>query len=356
MAKLDNAMVLANKYKLNDEDIMLIQPNNVVFSQYSISEIQENILTLITEQLQKYMTLSDDREKTLPRDLFGQPYVEIFCDEAGGPNHKARVMKEAKELMLKPFKFSWVHPKIHNTIDTTGVIITAMHDIKGSNRVALTLNVWAIPFLLYYGVGAIDGVHGGGTIFTKGTALSLRGNYTKRLYKFICSQWDRKEYTMSIDEFRKEFELSETLTVTYLDKKILKVAQERINAIDPDVWFDYTITAKKKIPGRKPKLDTINFYIHTKRPIPLKKEQEDIYHHVEVTFFSILEGYRSNLYEVATQKVVSSGELESMYQKIKYYEEQVKQQKMSYEKMSNTIIKILREDFQIYFKPSNKDM
>ena len=112
MVKLDNAIALANKYKLNDQDIMLIQPNNVIFSQYSISEIQENILTLITEQLQKYMTRS--QENTLPRDLFGQPYVEILCDEAGGENHKSRVLKEAKDLMLKPFKFSWVHPNIQN--------------------------------------------------------------------------------------------------------------------------------------------------------------------------------------------------------------------------------------------------
>lgn len=354
MVKLDNAIALANKYKLNDEDIMLIQPNNVIFSQYSISEIQENILTLITEQLQKYMTRS--QENTLPRDLFGQPYVEILCDEAGGENHKSRVLKEAKDLMLKPFKFSWVHPNIQKSINTTGVILTAIHDIKGTNRVILTLNVWAIPFLLYYGVGAADGDHGGGAIFTKGTALSLRGNYTKRLYKFICSQWDEKTYTMSIDEFRKEFELPETLTVTYLDKKILKVSEERIKAIDPDVWFDYEITAEKKTPGRKPKLDTIKFRIHTKRPIPLKEGQENMYHYVEATLFSILEGYRSNLYTVAAQKIVSSGELENMYFKLKYYETEVKSAKMPREKMVNTIIKILREDFDIYFKPSNKDM
>lgn len=351
MANTDQTQTLVNRFKLNKDDIMLIQPNNVVFSQYSISEIQENILTLITEKLQGYMT----REEELQKDLFGQPCIEILCDEAGGDKHKSRVLKEVKDLMLKPFKFSWIHPKIHKTIETTGVLITAMHDVKGSNRVALTLNVWAIPFLLYYGVGFIQGDRGGGAIFTKGTILSLRGNYTKRLYKLICSQYDQKEYSMSIDEFRKEMEIDDNKDNYYIDKKVLKVAEERIKASDPDVWFEYELTTRHKIPGRKTKSDTIVFHIYTKRSIPLKPEQEDKYHYIEATLFRILEGYNSNLYEVAARKIVSDGELENMYIKLKYYEMEVKQKKMPFEKAANTIIKILREDFQIYFKPSNKN-
>ena len=77
------------------------------------------------------------------------------------------------------------------------VVITTVHNIKGTNRVALTLNPWAIPFLLYYGTGV------GGTRYGKNIALTLRGNYTKRLYKIICSQRDRREYYYSIDQFCK---------------------------------------------------------------------------------------------------------------------------------------------------------
>lgn len=35
-----------------EEEIMLIQPNNVTFGQYNISEWQENLLTLISDKLQ----------------------------------------------------------------------------------------------------------------------------------------------------------------------------------------------------------------------------------------------------------------------------------------------------------------
>ena len=63
-----------------EEEVMLIQPNNVTFGQYSVTEWQENLLTLISDQIQQHMT----REKQLPKDLFNQPVVEIKCDEAGG--------------------------------------------------------------------------------------------------------------------------------------------------------------------------------------------------------------------------------------------------------------------------------
>ena len=100
--------------------------------------------------------------------------------------------------MRKNFSFRWVHPNIHQTVETFGVVITTVHNIKGTNRVALTLNPWAIPFLLYYGTGV------GGTRYGKNIALTLRGNYTKRLYKIICSQRDRREYYYSIDQFCKD--------------------------------------------------------------------------------------------------------------------------------------------------------
>lgn len=90
-----------------EEEIMLIQPNNVTFGQYNISEWQENLLTLISDKLQKHMS----REEELPRDLFNQPYVTIKCDEAGGKNHKTMVLKEALDLTKRYFPFAGFIPK-----------------------------------------------------------------------------------------------------------------------------------------------------------------------------------------------------------------------------------------------------
>ena len=79
-----------------EEEIMLIQPNNVTFGQYNISEWQENLLTLISDKLQKHMT----RKEELPRDLFNMPYVTVKCDDAGGKNHSIRLGKEDIFLSL----------------------------------------------------------------------------------------------------------------------------------------------------------------------------------------------------------------------------------------------------------------
>ena len=78
------------------EEIMLIQPNNVTFGQYDISEWQENLITLIGDQLQLHMT----REKEFDKDIFGLPVVAVMCDEAGGKNNKSKVMQEALQLEI----------------------------------------------------------------------------------------------------------------------------------------------------------------------------------------------------------------------------------------------------------------
>lgn len=201
-----------------ESELMLMQPNNVTFGQYSLTEIQENILTLITEKVQKYVTKSQE----LPRDLFNQPYIEIICDDAGGKNNKARVLKEALAMTSQHFSFKWLHPKMNKEIQTTGTIITTAHDIKNSNRITLNFNVWALPFLMYYGVGV------GGTLFGRTIALKVRGNYTKRLYKFICSQRDKREYFYSIEQFKRIWKYSLLLQILILFKRFLSLRKNEL--------------------------------------------------------------------------------------------------------------------------------
>jgi len=241
---------------LTEKEIMMIVPNNVTFGQYHVSEWQENLLTLIGDKLQKHIS----REQELPRDLFNQPYVEILCDEAGGKNNKNKIKEEVRDLCKKPFTFSWVHPEIHKTVESTGTIITTWHDVKGTNRLILNFNIWAIPFLLYYGIGV------GGTRYSKNIALSLRGNYTKRLYKIVCSQQDRNVYYYSIDRFRRDLFISEKYTNANIEQMILKPSRERIIQSGSHVWFDYEMICKHPQAGRKPKSDTIIFHIKTLHP------------------------------------------------------------------------------------------
>lgn len=319
------------------EEIMLIQPNNVTFGQYHITEWQENLLTLISDQLQKHVT----REQQIPRDLFNQPYVTIMCDDAGGRNNKAKVKKEAIELMTKKFSFRWLHPKMNKDIETTGTIITTVHNIKGTNQITINFNPWAIPFLLYYGVGV------GGTRYNKGLALGLRGNYTKRIYKILCSQRDRAEYYYPITQFKKDLEISESKTNAAIERDILKPAKERIKESGADVWFDYELICKYPVKGRKPKADTIVFTILTLHPREAGGEQFEQYNFVYRWISRAMDNPTNSRAFDAVEKIVSLGRLKNVYERCCFYDDEITEGKRSTKHAYNALLKMLREEFSI---------
>ena len=320
-----------------EEEIMLIQPNNVTFGQYNISEWQENLLPLISDKLQKHMT----RKEELPRDLFNMPYVTVKCDDAGGKNHKSMVLREALDLAKKIFSFRWVHPKIRKTIETTGVIITTIHNIKGTNQIIININPWAIPFLVYYGVGV------GGTRYSKGLALGLRGNYTKRLYKIICSQRDRKQYYYPIQQLRKDLEIPEKHSNNDIDRRILKPAKERIKESGSDVWFDYEMICKYPVKGRKPKADTVLFTINTLHPREEGGEQYEQYSFVYRWVSSAMDHPTNDRAVKAVDKIAELGRLKNVYERCCYYDDKVCAGDMVRKHAENALLKMLREEFGI---------
>lgn len=167
-----------------------------------------NLLTLISDQIQQHMTRENNCLKTSLTSLSSRSNATKPGEEQQEQSSERGYRHDAEN-----FSFRWVHPNIHQTVETFGVVITTVHNIKGTNRVALTLNPWAIPFLLYYGTGV------GGTRYGKNIALTLRGNYTKRLYKIICSQRDRREYYYSIDQFCKDLEIPASYSNAQIDQR-----------------------------------------------------------------------------------------------------------------------------------------
>lgn len=80
------------KFEMTEKELLTLQPKNVTFGESDITPIQEDILTLISDALQKYMTNGTE----LPKDLFYESYVEIKCDEAGGENNKDEVINKVQ--------------------------------------------------------------------------------------------------------------------------------------------------------------------------------------------------------------------------------------------------------------------
>lgn len=320
------------------KELMLLQPNNVTFGQYSINGVQENILTTISDALQKHMT----REQNVPLDLFGEPYVTINCDEAGGYNHKQRVIAEAKDLATKMFSFRWQVPGKNRTYKTYGVIITDIHDVEGTNTVVLNFNKWAIPFLVYYG-GQI-----GGTRFDKNVALSLRGDKVKRIYKIICSQRDRTYYEYPIKQFIEDFQLGPSYKPSVIARSILEPAAKKIKESNSDVWFDFELTTKYRKPkgGGKQNLDTIVFHIKSTKATQGTdqfKRNETIRRWVEIAL-----GFPTDSSALdATDKIIASEKCDMFFNKCVYYDNQISSGEKTTEHVKNILRKILRDEFGI---------
>lgn len=320
------------------EEISLLQTTNVTFGKYSLNETQENILTLIIEKLQKYMTNTE----VIGMDYFGQPEITIDCDEAGGRNHKFRVIEEAKDMTRKLFSFRWVDSKIHHTMESCGVIITTIHNVINTNIIKLTLNIWAIPFLLYYGDGC------GGTYFKKSIALSLRGDRVKRLYKFVCSQHDITDYYYLISQFRHDYEIPDKFNNAYILRSILKPAAQKIKESGSPIWFEVEmVTRKNTHTGRKPKYDCIHFRITNLTPKSNTEQRE----RKNFIYGWLLEAYehRVNDSERAYDYIVNSNRFEEIYNRILWWVE-------NHERVHvcRCIKKLMREDFNFKENYSQK--
>jgi hypothetical protein len=324
-----------------EEQITLIQPNNITFGSYSFSQWQENILTLIQEALQKHMS----KEKEFNRDLFGQPYVTIRCGEAAGEKHKNLVIIESKKMMKILFSFKWVHPQIHKTIETTGVLITNVHDVRGTDTITITLNPWAIPFLLYYGVGV------GLTKYDKLTALSLPGKYTKRIYKILCSKAGyRNEYFYEIEDFKKDFELNPNTPWGEIKRTIIEPAKKSIFQAGMSIYFDYDVITQKN--GKtKSAAKTIVFKIvnqQTKTEKLVKDRDREMY-----VYNWLLNAYKEWDKPQSNQKARKYADklmeddemMEQVERRIQYYDDKITNGEMVKAKAYNSIKKMLREDY-----------
>lgn len=328
-------------------ELMTIQSNNVTFGKYDISSIQENILTTISGELQNHMT----NKTSLSHDLFNVPYVEVNCDEIGGKNNKGRVVKEAKELMKKDFSFRWTYPGSSQDIETTGVIITTIHDLKGTNVLRINLNEWAVPFLIYYGKGV------GGTFFSKEIALNLRGKYAKRIYKIVCSQRDRTQFEYSIKQFRKDFEVPEAYTNSHIKTKILEPAKKAIEESHSDVHFDYEFLTRKRTKKGRAEADTIIFHISlTYLSLPtsqgVKRVMQGDYNYA-YTWMKRISGLLNDpMILQAVDKVQATGRMSVFVNKCQYYDDQVVNGQCQLMYARNALAKILREDFNVTIKVS----
>lgn len=252
------------KVENRNQKITLVQPNKVTNARHRYNERQENILTLIIDATQQHMT----REKHIETDLFGSPMVAIDLTKHKLSGNMIAYHQAAKDMMKIDFEFEWTTPE-NKKEDVNGVLITTVRKVKGSSVIELTINPWAIPYLLYWGKDV------GGTVFNKMVALTIRGEYPKRMYK-LCKRWeDRGGFTMSVDEFRTIMCLEDKYKGTKELKKLLKRCEIRLKE-DADVYFKFEFA---KVGGSR-SYNMINFIVVGNNKKRKKEHKTDMYSRV----------------------------------------------------------------------------
>jgi plasmid replication initiation protein len=314
--------------------IDLVQPNKVTNARYSFTEREENVLTLMIDALQKHMT----RERPIQTDLFGEPIIIINTQELGDKS-KAKYITACKSITKKDFSFEWKRED-GKLIKTMGVLATTVHDVQQTPYIEITINKWAIPYLLYWGKEV------GGTIFSKATALKLPGNYTKRLYK-LCKRWEDKNYfSMPLDELREMLMLEEKYNkIKDLKKWVLDPAAERMKEM-ADVFFTYKL---EKVAGSR-SYNYIHFIIHSNEKNRATGKKSEVYMFVYNMLNIAYPNYISSAAKDIADKLSENPErLEMFYQRLKKLKNELDTGQKEIEDVIRLIKHILKADYGIAF-------
>jgi len=310
--------------------LTLCQPNKVTNARYDYNEREENILTLMIDAIQKHMT----REKPIQTDLFNQPMIRIDTKDVGS-NHKADYIKALQSLRKKDISFEWTNEE-GKRIETETSLVGAIHNHKESSIIDVTIQSWAIPYLTYIGKGV------GGTIYNKTIALTLRGQYTKRMYK-LCKEWENKGgFSMSIDEFRKKLCLEDKYPKTIeLKRRVLDPSQERMKE-GADVYFNCSFDKK----GGSRSYNQINFTIFGNNKALPKEKKTDLYVFVYNMLCISYPNHQSSAAQEICDRIAQVPEkFESLYHKMKKLKGQLERNEKDISQIIGLIRHIIKEDF-----------
>lgn len=310
----------------------LVQPNNVTFSCKNVSALQYNILVLIVEKLQKYMTTAN-----LPE--FGKMSVPIFsinASEVSGINHKERVLEAALDMCHISFTFDRMDWAVGREIKGEGPLVTWVDDVKGTSEIRIKLNDMLVPAMTYYGKGV------GGTFFVKEQTLSDSSIYTKQLRQMIQAWKNRNAPVfVPIEKFKSMLGLSPRLSNSRLKCDILEPTRLSILENNAEVWFEYHLFALSPIEKRKPKADHIKFYVYSNDDSdPKSRERYEDFRKV----YSCISALASGKSVEYTDRITALGKLSLIASKWEYYRGRCISGDITRDYMEGALRKILAEE------------
>lgn len=322
---------------LTRDDLKIIQPNQVTNARYNFSELEENILIHIIAALQDFMS----KDYPIQCDLFGEPMIRIDLSQSEYHNVEKRLyIRALKKFIQKTITFDWRNEQ-NKSRQTTATFITAFHNIRRSDLVEITLNKWAIPYLIYWGKGH--------TKFHKGIALKLPGSHTKRLYTLI-KQWHNNregygEYSIPIDALKKQFGLeTKYKKISDFERYVIIPAQEKIKE-HADFYFNYRFY---KSEGSRA-FTHISFLIHPNNkalPVAEKTEMYRVVYHVIAWAFNPQKN--SRCLEITEQLAADPDQFYKVYTRLKKELEAYRAGEKQIGDIVPLVKFILKEDYGIF--------
>lgn len=321
----------------------LMHSNSLTLAYKNISSMQHEIMVLIVEKLQDYVTTDEAFFENYPMVPDFELDVSDICD----PRNKAKVLHSIDGLRNIDFTFRQWHPRYKKYITFHGAIISTVGDIENTSRVLVTINHKIIPGITYCGE------HVGGTLYLKELTLADEGKYNKLIRQLIQSRSWLGFWKVSVEEFRRIIGAPERMENKDLRKKILEPARRWILDHPAKEWFDYEFFSGRAPAGKRPQYDMLYFTIyHTddgrsgRRTIPYEQ-----YSTIYAWMKKISGDPCSHAALDATDAIMDKGTAPKMLSRIRYYRTRMETGEITPEHALNNLRKIVREDCGICISP-----
>lgn len=314
----------------------LIQPNEVTEATYSYSAIQENVLTCVIGSIQDHMT----KVEPIQCDLFGQPIVRLDTKQIAP--HKSLVLKELRGLRKKDIYYRYEDEEGSKKVETG--LIAGFTDVEQTSYVEVHIAAYSIPYLVYWGAK-------GFTKFSRMKALTLKGKYTKRIYKML-KQWESVGHipNLSPDDLRHRFQMPASYAKKgHLIRYCLEPAKEELDA-NGDITFTYSFEKKNSR-----SYNVLNIKIFSTGSPKEDQNPLDWNSYVRRHLCHVWPVLDSSKSQDITDQIQVQGQMKDAYDRFKRLMDEYHKGEKGYDEMIKLTVHILREDFGIKTKKEEQE-
>lgn len=326
--KQENDMVMISKWIIN--------------ASYDLTEVQENILTMVCNHVRQFISTDKGEIRSMIDRLykdgmhieFDTNFMKAISKRTDLKGNNAMIEALQEKGCNITYRFKDNEGKI---LENHCPIFANIQENKTTKHLYGYINPWALPFILYYGQGA------GGNIISIQKALTIRGKYSKRLYKLLCGYVSKGIYKLTKEYILNSWKINEKCMINGRCKSYIDKAVNEINSNDVGFKVSYKPILESKGQGR-PKVIAYEFIIKS------DKETNTNDGNTYRTIYNIMNriAINSNANIAICDKVFNADKGNKLINKWTYYSEQVSKGAMTDGQRKAAIETILREEYLDY--------